>query len=389
MASHQVKVGEYLPDTFRVELPLDIDHEGYFCITSQINEQYDNFIIDTKAYCLAKEDELIALNANYRGIFPLASTNAVGQKSKLPLYYFNSFNIGSLSFKEPFFEGIPPDNYIYDIMYKKILGVNVLNKLFWKFSIDDKQMVLFSKKDTGLLKQEVTGFYKIENGLRNHKIILSFLNDQLQDKFIFDLGFRGEIEINNKSFNRLSKQLPYRKFLITQTTTQNDTAYVFDGVDILWNGILISGCQVTHRKNVNRNLIGARLMHRFNFVLAYEEMTGLKPKEHLYIQPVKNFHQIKSRPYAPAFGFNAWEVRDDLIISHIETGGMAETAGLKLRDKILCIDNRRFDIKAEGYKEEDFLTYLADKSQIEIQIERNNEIMKFRLNLNQHETGED
>jgi hypothetical protein len=37
MISHQEKVGEYLPDTFRVELPLDIDHEGYFCVTSQIN----------------------------------------------------------------------------------------------------------------------------------------------------------------------------------------------------------------------------------------------------------------------------------------------------------------------------------------------------------------
>jgi predicted metalloprotease with PDZ domain len=97
----------------------------------------------------------------------------------------------------------------------------------------------------------------------------------------------------------------------------------------------------------------------------------------LYIQPVKNFRQIKSRPYLPAFGFNAREVRGELIISHIEIGGMAETAGLKIRDKILCIDNKRFDIKTEGYKEEDFLTYLADKSQIEIQIERNNEIMQF------------
>jgi hypothetical protein len=240
-------VGEYLPDTFRVELPLDIDHEGYFCVTSQINHQDDmNFIIDTKAYCLAKEDELIALNANYWGRFPLATTNAIGQKSKLPLYSFNSFNIGSLSFKEPFFKGIPPDNYIYNIMYKKIVGVNVLNNLFWKFSIDDGQMILFSKKDTGLLRKEVTGFYKIENGLRNHKIRLSFLQNQRQDKFIFDLGFRGEIEINKKSFNRLSKQLPHRKFLITQTSTQNDTAYVFDGVDVLWNGILIPDCQVIH-----------------------------------------------------------------------------------------------------------------------------------------------
>jgi hypothetical protein len=273
-------------------------------------------------------------------------------------------------------------------MYKKVVGVNVLKNLFWKFSIDDGQMVLFCKKDTGLLKKEVTGFYKIENGLRNHKIILSFPYGQTQDKFIFDLGFIGEIEINKKSFNHLSKQLPYKKFLTAQTITQNDTAYVFDGVDILWNGILIPDCQVIHRKNVNRNLIGARLMHRFNFVLAYEEMAGLKPKEHLYIQPVKNFHQIKSRPYALDFGFNIKEVRDELIISHIEIGGMAEIAGLKIRDKVLSVDNKRFDIETESNKKENFLTYLANKDQIEIQIERNKEILQFQLILDQHETGE-
>ena len=37
----QNKIGETLPDTFRIELPVVKNHDGYFCVRSTINGEYE------------------------------------------------------------------------------------------------------------------------------------------------------------------------------------------------------------------------------------------------------------------------------------------------------------------------------------------------------------
>lgn len=66
------EISQNLPETFRVELPLDIDSANFFWIRAKINKQHDmDFIIDTAADDLARSQDLKNLNATFWGKYPL------------------------------------------------------------------------------------------------------------------------------------------------------------------------------------------------------------------------------------------------------------------------------------------------------------------------------
>jgi hypothetical protein len=377
IAQSYVTVDKNLPDTFRIELPLQIDHKGYFCITARINHQQDvDFIIDTQAGCLAKKDDLENLNADYRGLSPFPTRNIYGRSQRLPLYSFDGFEIHSLSFEKPLFTGIDKMNNLYDIMYRNILGTNILSNLFWKFSVDEGKMILFREKDTALIEKEVEGYTKIERGLFELKdVIIPFSPVHEQENFLFDLGYRGEIGIDKKIYAHLSKQISHKKILTIRGSCI-DSTYVFEGVNIQWNGITVPNCQLIHSPLINRNLIGVQLMHRFNFVLAYDDYMKARTQRHLYINPVKNFQNLKSVPYISSFGFNIKELRKEWIVSGLEVGGLAELSGLKINDRIIRIDNGAFNLENNN---NDLIMYLADKKQVTVQIEREGEVFDIKI----------
>ncbi|MDR0430553.1 MAG: PDZ domain-containing protein [Tannerellaceae bacterium] len=367
--SAQEKVGEYLPDTFRVELLLHIDDKGYFCIPVTINDQNDmDFIIDTQAICLGKEDEFAALGAKYQGLFPLYSKNAFGQKQKYSLYSFDSFKIHSLSFNTPFLKAVNKDNYLYSIMHKNILGVNVLKHLFWKFSIDEKKSILFSNKDADMIEKETDGFIKIERGLSS-KINLTLGDDGKKGDFLFDLGFHGEIEIDKKIFHHYSNTIPYRKILIARTEQINDTVYLFENLKVKFENFVIDDCQFIYREKVNKNLIGTRLMHRFNFILAYtDNFKNLSSQYDLYIKPVREFNEIRATPYISQSGIHADCLEGAFIVSRIELGSDADMAGLQLWDRILSINDESMDL----YSKEEVFSFIDTKERMKLTIERKN-----------------
>jgi hypothetical protein len=383
------KIRYSLPDTFRIELPLLIDR-GRFYIHGQINHQHDmKFTIDTKSsISFVKSDDLERLKATYWGDLHKSSTNAYGQKQNVQhLYFFDSFEIQSLSFGKVLFNEVASTDYLYDLIDKNVLGENILEMLFWKFSIDDEKMIMFSNMDDiALLKKETEGYTKIENGARD-KIELSFPPVQASFKLYLDLGYNGEIEIDKKIFTQLAKQFSYKKVLDVQTKTTNDTIYVFDGLDIQWNEISVPNCLVIHRPKGNLTLIGTRFMRRFNFVLAYNahkenSYHHVFNTNDLYIKPVNNFDSIKGISYISDFGFGIGTLNKELLITDIEIGGLAEISGLKIRDKLLNIDNGVFDLSIKNRRER-FNAYLSDKKQVGVKIERDGQIMDFLLTKNQ------
>ena len=303
------KIGENLPDTFRVELPLWIDSiSGRFCIRGTINHQEEmDFLIDNKAKSIVVQEDIQRLDALYWGSFPFSGRNAYGQKVKSNYYLFDNFTIASINFGQPLFLNISQGNYIYNSLkkaHKNLLGSNILEHLFWKFDVYEKKLVLCSKKDTSFIYQETNGYTRVENALNAFgKASLQFLQTKTSEKFIFDLGYSGEILINKKQFQQLAKNLPYTLISkLSPVTKKQDVVAVFDDVTMQWGNIQIPHCQVIYDSGVNLNCIGAALMHRFNFVLAYVDYFG--HKQHLYIQPVKNFQTLKSKPCISDFGFN-------------------------------------------------------------------------------------
>jgi hypothetical protein len=367
---YTIDMRQNLPDTFRLELPLRIDSTGYFCIYAHINHQYEtDFIIDTKAPSLFKKEDLEKWDATYWGDFPLNTKNANGQKHKPSFYFFDNFGIDTLSFGKPLFESVSPSDYKYHIMHKNVIGNNVLSCLKWKFSIDDNKLILFGLNDRSLLEKETEGYTQIANGLKNHKIILTF-PFQNSAKFSFDLGYKGEILIDKATFKRLSKQLSYKKI-----ATRNGFVYCFDEITIQWDRFSISNCNVYYSPASNLNLIGSHFMKRFNFVLDYTgvDENHLFPQKDLYIKPVKNFDQIKSSPSISDFGFN---VNKQWIVSGIEVNGLAELAGLKLTDKVVRIDNGAFNLENNN---NDLIAYLAGKNQVTVQIEREGQVFDIKI----------
>lgn len=372
----QDKIGESLPDTFKIELPVIRNQNHYFCIRATVNDQYEvDFIMDTKASPLAKIETINDFNANYWGDFPVYTSNFYGQKEKLTLYFFDSFSIQSLSFNKPLFKGISKSNAMYDLMNNDVIGKNIIEQLFWKFSLDNEKMILFSNKDSLLLSRETENYVKIENGLNDNNNLF-FSDISTQDDFLFDLGYGGEIMVNKKIFTCLSNKFSSKKYLSARSTSPNsDTTYVFDGINVEWKNIKISNCQIVYRPVTNRNLIGVELANRFNFVLAYNEKKNNKREDNIYLQPRNNFQNFESIPYCSKFGFDIGNLENRFFVKRIEIGGLADKAGIRIKDKIVNIDHGNFNLN--DVDSLDF--YLSDKQSVSLSIEKNGEIINIEL----------
>ena len=111
--------GDNLPAKFRIEMPLERDSTGYFCMTAKINDLYEqSFIVDTKATSMFRMEELVKLDAQYWDKYPVRVKNTYGQKEKLPLYELACYSIDSLRINKPLFKGISKTNALYDLLYK-------------------------------------------------------------------------------------------------------------------------------------------------------------------------------------------------------------------------------------------------------------------------------
>jgi hypothetical protein len=325
-----------------------------------------------------KTETINDLNANYLGNFPVPVRNSYGQKEKCPLYYFKTFKIQSLIFNKPLFKGISKSNAMYDLMDNGVLGKEIIAQLFWKFSLDDEKMILFSNEDTLLLREETENFVKIENVLTEDKNDLFFPDISMSENFIFDLGYAGEIMVNKKIFTELSKKISSKKFLtVRRTSTKNDTTYVFERMNIEWNDIKIPNCRLVYSPITNRNIIGVELANRFNFVLAYNEKKNNKIENNLYLQPRNNFQDFEGAPYCSDFGFNIKKVDNGFIIKRIEIGGLADKSGISVKDKIVGIDYGNFNLNDVNRLN----SYLKDKKSVTLKIEAEGKIIEKELLL--------
>ena len=116
------------------------------------------------------------------------------------------------------FKGISKSNAMYDlIMDHNVIGKDIIEQLFWKFSLDDEKIILFSKKDSLLFCKETENYVKIENGLKDNSLFFSDISTQ--GNFMFDLGYGGEIMVNKKIFACLSDKFSSKRYLSTRRTS--------------------------------------------------------------------------------------------------------------------------------------------------------------------------
>lgn len=370
----QDTVGDKLPGSFRIELPLQRDPNGYFLVAGKMNEQERTFILDTKATGMARLEVLHELEARHWGTYPVPVRNSYGQQEKLPLYELDSITIGGQMLPAPLFKGISATNALHDLLYREIIGKDILKFFAWKFSLDEGKMTLFSNKDTTLLETEIRGFHKIENGLRNTDVSLQFPDTLYKGDFDFDLGYQGEISIDKDLFHLLRARVIPKKYLNTRTPERTDTAYVFRDVTIQWDTITIAHSTLCYYPLVNRNLIGAKFMTRFDFVLSYRRT------EDLYIRLRKDFPAVANRPIYPDLGLDIDQLGGESLVTFVEIDGKAEKAGVKIKDKVIEIDGRAIGLVPEKVLSGETSAYLSGRQSVCLKVERDGKILEITIN---------
>lgn len=286
----QKAMGTDLPDHFKEPFLMQRDLNGYFCIDGRLEgSTCDNFILDTKATRMSRIEKLEDVGANYWESYPMPVKNVYGQQEKLPLYEIPGLVVHNRELCKPLFKGIRKTNALYELLYKDVLGKDVLKNFSWKFSLDDGLVTLFSNKDSEMLKSESPGFVKINDGLKRD-ISLDFPITNCHGKFGLDLGCQGCINIDEELFDKLKLKSPYEKYLNERIEGRIDTAFVFNDIDIKFADMLISNCTLCYYPLVNRSLIGVRLIERLNFILGYHFMDNSSVlKEDLYVQKRRSY----------------------------------------------------------------------------------------------------
>lgn len=375
--ARQASMGSTLSKNFEVVLPMQRDSNGYFCISGEINGRHKDFILDTKATSMARMESLKEFEARYWSSYPIPVKNVYGQQERLPLYEFDSLCINGNKLYKPLFKGISKSNALHYLLYKDIIGKDILQHFIWKFSLDDAKITLFSNKDITTLVSESEGFVKIENGLKNN-VPLKSEEFEFQEKFCFDTGFQGCISIDKDLFERLKGKLIYEKYLNERIRGRIDTAFVFNDVELNLEGIHIPNCVLCYYPLVNRNLIGVRFIEKLNFILGYQIQDDSSIyKEDLFVQLRKNANANKTLSMCPDIGFDINVLEDDIFVTLLKTGGKASEAGLRIGDRVIEIDDINIDVNSVISGE--VTSYLYTRQKIKIKVIRMGEFLTFDI----------
>lgn len=357
---HNYQEFQRIPDELSLDIPFSYD--GHFSVPCTIGGKEVNLIVDTKAGCMMREEDIVKFHGSYFGRHSLSTRNVRGQRERKRLYSFPDFHIDTFAMN-PIFGSVGKDNYVYHFVGSGVLGNNILSLCSWLFSVDEGRVRVFSVLNDKRLEQESKGFHKIQNGLENDGITARIGSLKEELTFTLDLGNNVDVLVNNEVATQLKERYPYQVILTLRGDNSVDSLFVFDGVPVVWDGITIPNCQIAHNSKfaVNKNFFGSQLMHRFNFILNYSGEEG----DPLYIQPRKGFKAERAMPILSALGLQIEARAQGFVVSRLELGGIAEKAGMALGDVVQELDGRVPDASSTG---QDFIRYTADKQELRLKI---------------------
>jgi len=248
-----------------------------------------------------------------------------------------------------------------------------------KFFLDEGTVILFSGKDQKMLHAESENYVRIKNGLESNNVRLSFLQGEKSTGFYFDMGYQGKISIDKDLFESLANVLAYKKQLSCRTLERIDTTYVINAVDVELDGIQVPNCTLRYYPIVNRNLIGAGFIGRFNFILGYCQTESGGRSADLFIQPSsKNFFSTSTTDTSN-LGFDINPLNGNLLITSLEIGGKAENAGLRVKDSVVEINNGVIDLSIKSVLSGQVANYLSHNQNMTIKVRRNDEIIEYTI----------
>ena len=344
------------------------DPNGYFGIVATINNLCaDTLLIDTQASTsLAKQELLDKYEAEYWKRKPIPTFNFYKQTYFSKLYRVNEIGIGDCTLKDVVFTSVPKDNGMYNALYRTVLGRTIIENMGWKFDLDKNEMTLFSLENKNLLKREAEGFTLVKNGIND----LSLYGEQTDSlQLIFDLGSNYDMLIDQTVYEKLRKHQTPRRYAIFRREGLTDMVEEFQGITMYCNGIAIPDCTLDYIPSINKNVAGNIFAGKMNFILAGED---------LYIkQRVDTIPTNQAKLSVLGLSLN---LRGNAVcVTALEINGLAETAGLKLGDKVIAVDNGAISVDAMSVSNGKLERYIQQVDRLTLEIERNGEREKYMI----------
>lgn len=344
------------------------DPNGYFGIIATINNQCaDTLLIDTQAStCLAKQELLDKYEAEYWKRKPIPTFNFYKQAYFSKLYRVNEISIGDCTLKDVVFTSVPKDNGMYNALYRTVLGRTIIENMGWKFDLDKNEMTLFSLTNEGLLKRETEGFTLVKNGIND----LSLYGERIDSlQLMFDLGSNYDLLIDKTIYEKLRKHQTPRRYAFFRREGLTDTVEEFQGITMYCNGIAIPDCTLDYIPSINKNVAGNIFAGKLNFILAGED---------LYIKQRTDIIPTDQAKLS-VLGLRLNLRGDAVFVTALEINGLAETAGLKLGDKVIAVNNGAVSIDEMSVSNGKLERYIQQADSLSLEIERNGERKEYMI----------
>ena len=107
---HNYQEFQHVPDELSLDIPFSYD--GHFSMPCTIDGKEVSLIVDTKATCIMKEEDIAKFHGAYFGRHSLPTKNVRGQRERILFYSIPDFRIDTFSMK-PLFGSVGKGNYMF------------------------------------------------------------------------------------------------------------------------------------------------------------------------------------------------------------------------------------------------------------------------------------
>jgi len=356
----QSKAVENLDFGFHQTSQIIRDPNGHFGVIATINRQHkDTLLLDTQASTsLAKQEVLDTYDAEYWRRKPMPTFNFYKQMYFSKLYKVREISIGDCKLNGVTFTSVQKDNGMYNALYRTVLGRTVLEKLGWKFDMDNDEMTMFALNNEKLLEHETEGFTFVKSGINNLPLY-SKQTDSLD--LMLDLGSNYDIVIDKTVYEKLRQIQAPKVYANFRREGLTDTIAEFRGITMHCNGVTISDCTLSYIPTINKNIAGNIFAGKMNFILAGKNLYIKQCTDSL--QPIQDG--------LPPLGLRI-NVRDsDVCVTALEIGGTAEKSGVMLGDKIIAVNHWKVNTDIMSVSSGKLEKYIQQAERLTLEVERN------------------
>lgn len=345
------------------------DRGGYFIIPVTIGSQTYDYIFDTGGYNTVTTDIMTKNNLPELMKVSVGSGNQI--KSRITLSKVPQLKLGDISFTDVGVFNFDFNESPVIMCYTNggLIGKGVIRQSVWQIDYEKKIIRLADKVDK-MPNLENSVKLKVELD----KVLNPFIEAEIdgrKQKFLLDFGYGGFITLTEKAANdyKFAKTLEtYGEGVIEANGLTNEPLFISRLASVKIAGQSFTNQIAYFSKSKNYNLIGSEIAKYFIVTLNF------KDKE-LILTPRKHFPTDSFKSFGIDLNLN----EKDIYISRIYKGLDGEKEGIKLKDKVISVNEVTVDSVnlCDSFFKLRKTLYQADS--LEIKVIRNGIEKEFKL----------